>query len=45
MVKLNSEDLKEITGGISFWTSAGIVGIAIFLMGILDGFTRPIKCN
>lgn len=45
MVELNYNELKNIHGGISFWTGAGIVGIVIFLAGVLDGFTRPIKCN
>lgn len=45
MVELNNNELKTIYGGIGFWTGAGIVGIFIFLAGVIDGFTRPLKCN
>lgn len=45
MVELTNEDLKSIHGGINFWAGAGIVGIAIFIIGVIDGFTRPLKCN
>ena len=46
MVELNDNELKSINGGgISFWTGAGIVGIFVFLAGVIDGFTRPLACN
>ena len=45
MQKLNQNELQGIQGGIGFWTGVGIVGIGIFIVGILDGFTRPIRCN
>lgn len=45
MAKLNNDDLKSIHGGINFWTGAGIVGVCIFIIGVIDGFTRPLKCN
>jgi len=45
MVELNNSELKNINGGISFWAGAGIVGIFVFLTGVIDGFVNPIKCN
>lgn len=45
MQKITVEDAKNIQGGLSFWVGAGIVGIGIFLAGVLDGFTRPLRCN
>ena len=46
MKKLNEEQLKTIVGGQSsagMWLLIGS-GIA-FLIGVLDGFIRPLKCN
>lgn len=45
MQTLTVDDVKNIYGGISFWAGVGIVGIALFVVGILDGFTRPLRCN
>lgn len=45
MQKLTSSELKDIKGGLSFWAGVGIVGIVLFIVGAIDGFTRPIKCN
>lgn len=45
MKKLNTQELEEIKGGIGFWAVAGIISIAIFIVGVLDGIARPLKCN
>ena len=45
MNKLNKEELKKTKGGIGFWGIAGIIGAAIFIVGVLDGIARPVKCN
>lgn len=45
MKKLNSEELEEIKGGIGFWGIAGIISATIFIIGVLDGIARPLKCN
>lgn len=45
MKKIEMDDTRKIQGGLSFLGGVGIVGIALFIVGILDGFTRPIKCN
>jgi len=45
MKKLNKEELEKIKGGIGFWGVAGIISIAIFVIGVFDGIARPLKCN
>lgn len=45
MSKLEQKELKDIKGGIGFWGAAGIVAAAIFVVGVLDGIARPLKCN
>lgn len=42
----NKEELLQIKGGAINWTivtaiSSGIV----FIIGIIDGYLRPLKCN
>ena len=43
MKKINNNELKNINGGgFGLWAlGAGIV----FLIGVVDGYTRPLKCN
>lgn len=44
--ELNSNDLKNIEGGVvSPWAIIGIGAGIVFLIGVLDGFFRPLKCN
>ena len=45
MKKLNHNELKEVKGGFGFWGIAGLVGIGIFVVGVFDGITRPLKCR
>lgn len=45
MKKLDNEELKETTGGISFWGVAGIITAVIFIIGVIDGIARPVKCG
>lgn len=45
MKELSVNEMHEVKGG-----SKGIVGFAIvagitFLIGVIDGFVRPLKCN
>jgi lactobin A/cerein 7B family class IIb bacteriocin len=45
MEYLNSEELKNINGGISFGILS-LIGAAItFIIGLLDGITRPLRCR
>lgn len=45
-MELNKEELMNIRGGsISFGVAALIGAGVAFIIGIIDGFTRPLKCN
>ena len=44
MKTLEKQELKQIYGGglgVGLLLGAGIV----FLIGVIDGYTRPLKCN
>ena len=46
MKKLNNNEMKKINGGgvnIGLWIGIG-AGIT-FLIGLIDGIFRPLKCN
>lgn len=46
MRELTKEELKNINGGISITGKLLLVGgIISFIIGVIDGFTRPLKCN
>ena len=46
MNEINEKDLKTIQGGgLSVWGAIGIGTIVTFLIGVIDGFVRPLKCN
>ena len=46
MNEITKEELQNINGGaIGFATGMFIVGGIIFLIGVIDGFVRPLKCN
>lgn len=45
MKELNDLELKSINGGFSLVGGLTIVGCVIFLVGVFDGYTRPLKCN
>lgn len=46
MSEIHSKDLKSIKGGaLSVWGGIGIGAGIIFLIGVIDGFVRPLKCN
>lgn len=45
-MELNKKELNAINGGGIFKYKFVILGgIISFIAGILDGFTRPLKCN
>ena len=44
MVELRKEELKNIKGG-GFGTGLLIGAGIVFLIGIIDGYIRPLKCN
>lgn len=45
MNRLNKNELKKVRGGFGGWLVAGIIAAAIFIVGVFDGITRPIKCR
>ena len=46
MHEIKSEELERIKGGgVSPWIVAGFGAIIVFLIGVYDGFTRPLTCN
>lgn len=45
MKKLDKKELENVKGGFGFWALAGIVSAAIFVVGVVDGIARPLKCN
>ena len=48
MQKLNVSEMKNIKGGGVSGVIAAIFGVGsflAFLAGVLDGYTRPIRCN
>ena len=43
---LNDAQMNQISaGGISKAVLAGVVAAGIFIVGVIDGFIRPLKCN
>ena len=47
MNKIETEKLNDIQGGggLSLGVGLVIVAGAIFIVGVIDGFFRPLKCN
>jgi lactobin A/cerein 7B family class IIb bacteriocin len=46
MQYLNNEELKDINGGGFHFSIIIGIGIAIaFIIGLLDGISRPLSCN
>lgn len=45
-MELTNEELKEIcAGGFSFSILSLIGAGIVFIIGAIDGFLRPLKCN
>ena len=43
MKKINNNELKHINGGgFGLWALGASI---VFLIGVVDGYTRPLKCN
>lgn len=46
MKDLTSNELKKIDGGsVNMATVSGIAALVAFLIGIVDGAIRPLKCR
>ena len=45
-MELSNQELLEIDGGaISAAAVLGIAAGAVFIIGAVDGYVRPLKCN
>lgn len=44
MKKLNNEELCQINGGGNILLGLAAIGVT-FIIGVIDGFVRPLKCN
>lgn len=44
-MELTKKELLDINGGIGAWAVVGIIAGVIFLIGAIDGYVRPMKCN
>ena len=45
MKQLTREEEKNIVAGYSLARMFSVAGILTFLIGIIDGYVRPLKCN
>lgn len=46
-MELTNQELKQINGGIGISLGAGILlaGCFVFIIGAIDGYLNPNKCN
>ena len=42
---LEEQELKNINGGINIGLGIVIGGIATFIIALVDGYLRPLKCR
>lgn len=46
MQKIKKKELENITGGeVSVWVYVVTSAIAVFISGIIEGYTHPKSCN
>ncbi len=46
MIEISKDELDKIKGGgLSIWGAISLVAGIIFIVGVIDGFVRPLKCN
>ena len=45
MRELDNKELMTINGGFSIGLGIAIGAGITFLLGVIDGFVRPLKCN
>ena len=44
--EIKREELESINGGgITIWTALVVSLAAVFLIGVYDGYTRPLACH
>ena len=42
---IDEKELNDISGGINWSIVAGIGMFITMIVGIIDGYVRPLKCN
>lgn len=45
MIVEDQELTNIIGGGISYSLAVALGAIGVFIVGVIDGFLRPLKCN
>ena len=45
MAIINDIELNQIYGGSKVVVSGIIIGIISFIIGLIDGYMRPLSCN
>ena len=46
MLEVKENELSKITGGgFSFGIAIGIGSLVVFVIGLIEGYTNPIKCT
>ena len=46
MIEIQKKQLLEIKGGASkLGIAASIIAGVIFVIGVIDGYVRPLRCN
>ena len=45
MKEIDKEEMTKIDGGLSVWGGIGIGAAVVFLIGVIDGIVRPLRCN
>lgn len=44
-MELTEKQMHEVNGGISWGVLAGISAAIIYIIGALNGYTNPSRCN
>lgn len=43
---MSNEELQNVYGGAVKWAALGIISTAVtFIIGLVDGYFRPLKCR
>lgn len=45
MKQLTNEELKQIHGGWSLTSIFGLGALVTFIIGVIDGYIRPLNCR
>ena len=46
MKKIHDKELEQVEGGGFSWgIAAGVIAAITFIVGVVDGYVNPIKCN